>query len=916
MDEPTVENPVLELRIHGVNNTPPEGMLDLQADAVELVSGDTLASFWRPKPGSIEKLARQDRGYVRPGIMREAYSWGGMARNSVGGQSGLKKALAVGARVGWMLLLPFGLVNVAYWARRLDDGPPERAAHAEDTAGWRRGARGGATLRVVGLLMTLLLTTTAAIIPMDLVGIQCYASTDRACSNLPSQIGFLKNWNVGERLALLSLVPLLLIFGLWSLAAKTRTSYDRATWTATDTDLGGAAGARKQWPMLTTPGFWQHHVITSKTALLHLAAAMVLLELTTAWHGLFGAGGACTRPGDLVHLDRGCRDQVSHSGGHGIVELIMIGLGLAVLVLIVVRVLIDTEDAADVRRRGPDDLGRRRWGVIIAIIGAAVLFIGQEVILIWWHGTSLTAPRLVGISETPVIIICLLFGLSLSALFWRRATRWPALMAGLTVAVLLVLSGFHDELSWIARIAAVILVGGLVIGAMHPGRHREHEAWHGSGPGVVLLLALLIAMILSAALLVGVANLLNGTNSAASLAGAKLADAPKKCQYSCETSKGAAGLLLPQPFVWFGAALLAMLALLVLVLIVVAAGTARKARRDHTVIDPIPVPTAPEEPENFRTLAKSAREFAQVAHRGEAVLGLIAVLGAVCLCAALLMAVIWDSPRMPNSAAKIAIGALGPGMWASATIGGSLIALAAGGSALASKRPLGLLWDLICFLPRAGHPLGPPCYAERAVPELLARYEAWLGPQTDLARPPGQKIVLSAHSLGSVIAVASIFALQADEERKYQVAKLSLVTYGSQLRAYFGRIFPELLGPEVLGNHPVLPAGLIDPNPVVGHQERQAPEDARALTSLLDVHGPNTRWISLWRRTDYLGFPVYDGVPRPTGVDRQADDPNPVDRGAEEVDTTGYMLAVLSHSDYPRTPAYREALDDLMGGPE
>ena len=41
------------------------------------------------------------------------------------------------------------------------------------------------------------------------------------------------------------------------------------------------------------------------------------------------------------------------------------------------------------------------------------------------------------------------------------------------------------------------------------------------------------------------------------------------------------------------------------------------------------------------------------------------------------------------------------------------------------RRVVAVLWDVITFWPRANHPLTPPCYAERTVPELLDRLKCW-----------------------------------------------------------------------------------------------------------------------------------------------------------------------------------------------
>jgi hypothetical protein len=141
----------------------------------------------------------------------------------------------------------------------------------------------------------------------------------------------------------------------------------------------------------------------------------------------------------------------------------------------------------------------------------------------------------------------------------------------------------------------------------------------------------------------------------------------------------------------------------------------------------------------------------------------------------------------------------------------------------------------------------------------------------------------------------------------------SLLTYGSQLRAYFGRIFPELLGTRVLGVPACRSSRLGSPDPwqdeVDAANASPSARPAVADRSLLARLGRTTdvppRWRNLWRRTDYLGFPVWR-YPAAPDVEQ-----NPLDVVAAEVLTVDYLAEIQTHSDYPRTRAYATALADL-----
>ncbi|TCC00605.1 hypothetical protein E0H26_02700 [Micromonospora zingiberis] len=152
------------------------------------------------------------------------------------------------------------------------------------------------------------------------------------------------------------------------------------------------------------------------------------------------------------------------------------------------------------------------------------------------------------------------------------------------------------------------------------------------------------------------------------------------------------------------------------------------------------------------------------------------------------------------------------------------------------RRYVGVLWDLGTFWPRAAHPFAPPCYAERAVPELSRRI-TYLTEQ-------GHGVLLTGHSHGAVLLAATVLQLP------HQVCgHLALLTYGSPLRRLYGRLFPAYVDEEVL---------------------REVGERV------------NWRWVNLWRDTDPIGGWVFSPhrpgrepvTPGPPGtVDRRLRDP-------------------------------------------
>ncbi|MFF8973352.1 hypothetical protein [Streptomyces sp. NPDC014995] len=181
-----------------------------------------------------------------------------------------------------------------------------------------------------------------------------------------------------------------------------------------------------------------------------------------------------------------------------------------------------------------------------------------------------------------------------------------------------------------------------------------------------------------------------------------------------------------------------------------------------------------------------------------------------------------------------------------------------------ARRTIGILWDVGTFWPRAAHPFSPPCYAERAVPDLTWRMVTW-------TRATGGRLVISGHSQGSVLAAAAAWQLKAADRRR-----VALLTYGSPIERLYGRWFPAHFGPAALN----------------------------ALHEDVDC------WRNLYRLTDPIGGPVrLSGDSCGPEVDRE-----PLADPLEYGRTADHPLPapILGHSDYQADPAFAEERERLL----
>lgn len=809
MSAPKSESPALELLVHGVGGASPQEILG--DPRTVRVSGDEKAAIFRRCDD--EKAERDpERGRDQP--IPEAYCWS----NLTSGNS---------ARALWLLLLPFMVVNLAHWMRPRAPGRP----------GMSRAY--GVLVRLVALSLTVLLTAAACEVALDLVAWQCAGVA--SCANSRSWLGFLSpeqgGWwsQPGRRLALASLVPTALVGLLWYLSNRTWNAYESQRPPTGAEVADGEAG----------PGPQQR----GSTA---------------------ATDSSATHDTDDANADADADADVDTD------------------------VDAEVEQEPGVRPAGPPALGRPGFWYgrrLVARLRAAHTAVGLLTVSAAITGAAARHDRA---ADSVLLTICgwvletlLALGfLAVLAVVFRRGRserrfdarldrvavrRLPA--AAIALWVLALLYAGWPRPDWVSHgalpgdaafrliaLTQVVLVVALAVTAVVLQRQARHPrtALRGVAGPAVAMLACALGGVMTGGVAQRVADWLDGPGTPGMDGQGNIPGPPVLLSWQASVIPVLLLVLIVPAVVL---AVRVLLATRRLGPGIEAEYEARERIRPSDVWRPDQVRTRRIAGARARAdLTDAAPRMVGIIAGTTLVLGLGAVLGA------------WISGAVPGRAfagggwaESFAEAAQALGSW---LVGFGFILFVTWGRRAyrdaSARRTIGILWDVGTFWPRAAHPFAPPCYAERAVPDLTWRMCTW-------TEQTGGRLVISGHSQGSVLAAAAVWQLPA--ATRHQVA---LLTYGSPLERLYGRWFPAYFGPGALG----------------------------------DLRGEVEGWRNLWRPTDPIGGPVL--LPPEPGQ-RPVDGP-PLDDPVVYGRSRSHPLPepIRGHSDYQADPVFTAERQQLL----
>ena len=717
------------------------------------------------------------------------------------------------ASASWLLLAPFMMYNVAYFML-----PPRVAGASAGPEGTpspqlprdRRHWITQIVLRMLALAATVQFVSAAASMLLSTVAWQAAGNPHLL---LPSWMGWYAGWTAGWRVALALAAVAVIVALLWWISAWTATKYEARISTA-------RPAINASWP-LTQPGFWRGKRLVDRQGRLHVAAACASLALIAA-------------------LPAG------HPAAARWVALVLSAAVLAAAVISGALPLADREEITVVHGGKPPD-GRADawcWGVLAAALVALV-----------------TAALVSGFTD-------------------RQSGRQTGALPGLTgfLAVLLVVQA---ALLVVLTVSVAVLARRARAASRGPAGSRGSAASLGPAADVppylggnlaalVTLLGLMLGGLLTAVINIG---------------GARLLGTPVPSGFRFYPPPPDA-LAVPWPVYAFAAAPIGLLlggvaaALMVWfryrdrsdqfgqragkyrsdVAIAYAGLTAGARDRDG------------DDREYDRNRGAIAKAWALGLITDDA--GLAALLAVGGSLVVVLAAELFAATDAGPAGHLALLAGWVNGLASLIALVGILVAgwlvglLRQAYSNSAKRKSIGAFWDVGTFWPRAVHPLAPPCYAERAVPEVVDRirlltghlttnphdvaYLHALAEQPDLERTsgltvPSGPLLLTGYSQGSVIVVAVIAQLP-----EHVLPDVALLTLACPARRLYGRAFPAYFGPAQLAEL----ARLLDAD-TTGH----APAPG-------GPGGPGGRWKNLRRRSDFIGSWVFaEPLPRLSDTD-------------------------------------------------
>jgi hypothetical protein len=873
---------VVELKVHGVSGTPATTLLEYPTELIELVYGDGDAGFHRRRDVSPERVSPENvspndvnasaqpepNDEHRPNRQTEAFCWGGLTSGPA-------------TRALWLLFLPFIFVNLAHWMLP----PTERKRWASWSV---------RLLRLLGLTLTMALSLSLLTVAVDIVGWQCTGLPQ--CAQRFGPLAFMSTWSAGLRLAVTS-VPVLAMAGVLLLMQKQNPRIG--------VPPPDAADVTPKSP-LTQPNFWNGDPSVTRLRDCHLTVWFSLASVMVLAASAKSESGAFLWPTNVLLVLNGCFvavsvgltfcDRVTARGGPGL-----------------------PRDQTD----RPSSATRCMWLSSLMVCVASLRWVSVSDAVV----TPGPLPHLGCITECLVgMQFVLLLGLLLTT--WRSRLSPTPPRKGYRPTLKGMTAWWVTVLAWLISGEMSVAVGFWVARLLGEPVQSEQAA---------------DALTRQAA-----ADLQSAASGVVGLAGNGMstpAQAPSKVLGDfVGAANSPAPLQLPD--VYFIGSAVNVVAILAAVCIAVVVGLRTwwhgrgrvalwttwgdygggKARREAAAAARtyVPEPAGAEElggmqaggeaaaartaqirAKQAKMLAQmniarikvisSVRAWAALTDRAPSILvGLITVAVLATVVVVGCTAVIWKMGQGPHDLASL-FGEHHPAWTLQLLAAGQAITalVATGAIGLAyrafrnreTRRRVAVLWDVVTFWPRASHPLGPPCYGERAVPDLWLRTSRL----TDEA-----DVVIAAHSQGSVIAAAAML-MNADAanpssldvgERPLLSQPVGLLTFGCVLRRLYARNFPAYFGYDTLN--------LLKDKASAGAT-------------------PSLRWLNLWALTDPLGGWVFvedlsspsEAMPTGSLIDRRltdADGIGPVDGG---------YPPVCGHSGFWTRPEYKAALSVL-----